>query len=179
MSRTTPSRGCTRRGLLGLACSFGFRAPASPGSPHVLVIVPERMEPYQQALEGMRQEAAGQPFVWSELKLSGNGDEVYGAVSRLHPALVVAVGSEALEAACARAPGVPVIAAVVLNAGSGAVRRKPLSVVSAELPLATTLEAARAYIPAGARVGVIRGASSAAVKVDAKVVVADCAGAED
>jgi putative ABC transport system substrate-binding protein len=132
------------------------------GQAEVFVVFSSDIVPYRQALDGFREALRVGPwnpaFVEHSLKEEG-AERVAREMARQRPALVFAIGPEAARFAGESIGDIPVVFAMVLNAGTFAGAN--VTGVSLEVPVRTKLERIRRLLPATRRIGVIhsRGAT--------------------
>lgn len=143
--------------IRGLIAALILGSAATPGAAAVVVVYESGVEAFRDALGGVR--AAIGPAAIQAVDLRTSDSE-----SRLTQALVgdvqvvVAMGSPALAAVKARAPGAPVIATMILHPRDTSGISAYLEV---ELPFKAILAEIRTVLPQYRRVGIIRSPAAA------------------
>jgi ABC-type uncharacterized transport system substrate-binding protein len=154
-------------------------APAA--EPKVAVVTVANMPAYQEALDGLASKM-GRPAV-VDLGALSDAAGVRARLAELGPQVVVAVGSQAVQAAAA-AP-FPVVATMVMEADRPAARANIVGTVALDVSLSTVLSQMARIVPGKIRIGFIRAAGAAGDREDLaasarrqgfEIVVQECTG---
>jgi len=187
----------SRRSLsMALAAALGYRrlsaalSGAAAGGPakRVVVVFPYALEPCAEAVEGFRQRLSSQAAALGLLDVNGPAfaAEVAQELAR-NPAVIVAVGSDAVRAVLTREAAVKTVSTMTLEADQAAAA--PLTgrvnaAVYLDIPVRTLVGELRRLFPDKARVGIIRnpargGPTAAQLRAQAgetaALEIADCA----
>jgi putative ABC transport system substrate-binding protein len=174
--------------MLALVLVLLTRSLAGPPRPGagVLVVTSPLARDYVEAVEGLREllTAAGVASAEVALGARESRSRLASALAG-KPDLVVAVGSQAVEAVAMLDAEVPVVATMVLAAANGAGKR-PAAAITLEVPPEAVLRRLKQLYPARRRIAVLRGpalsdAAVAAIRaqareLDFKVRFVDCPG---
>src|SRR5262249_51618262 len=148
--------------LLSLLASF---APA-PGSPSrsVTILKSRDLAPYNLAVQGARRAlSAWDPTIhFEELNLPTSGAEereLLDSIQKLHPDLILTVGTQATRAVTVRIKRVPCVFSLVLaDGGDGALIRRGapnMTGAAMDIPIIEQISRLREVIPTLRRVGVV------------------------
>jgi ABC-type uncharacterized transport system substrate-binding protein len=156
-----------RNMLMALPAALGCRGPlgdlwaaALGGAKRVAVVYPAALEPCVEAVEGLRLRLSGSELAVdlldvNEAALGG------GAAQEMprRPAVIVAVGSDAVRAVLARESQIRTVSTMTLEADRPAAAspaRRVTGAVYLDIPIHTLVAELRKLFPAKTRVGVIR-----------------------
>jgi hypothetical protein len=165
------------------------RVLAAGSAKRVAVVFPSALEPCAEAVEGLRARLSGSD--WSLDLMDVNGPGFEGDNDRelaRKPAIVVAVGSDAVRAVLARASPVKTVSTMTLEADGGPAAQagRMAAAVYLDIPLRALAAELRKIFPDKSRLGVIRNPGRAANSAahgpplePASTQIADCAKAED
>jgi hypothetical protein len=156
----------TRRSMLLLPAalaSFGvarnLRASAAGVARRIAVMFPSAVQPCTEALEGMRQRLSGSEVALDLLDVNQPAFVADAQQAMLRkPAVIVAVGSDALRAILAQESSVKTVSTMTLEADHD-IGSKPGRVTAAvylDIPLRTIAAELRRIFPEKTRIGVIR-----------------------
>ncbi|MEK7406909.1 MAG: hypothetical protein AAB225_17680, partial [Acidobacteriota bacterium] len=136
-----------------LSAAAGFSAGAD-GAGRILVITSFQVPAYAQALEGINRtfgEATGRITV---LDLDGQSSTIAQEIAQLQPRLVVALGSNAMEALASYRVTAPVVSSMVLSGSArGAADLKTVATISLDVPLESLLAELKRVFPGKTRLG--------------------------
>ncbi|MBI3696414.1 MAG: hypothetical protein HY238_16445 [Acidobacteria bacterium] len=159
---------CLRRLLLGFAASATLMLALRAGpSNQVLVIFTSAAEPYNEAVEGIRLglSNAGQSPSVVDLKAAQGSADLEEALRSGAPRLIIAVGTEAWNAANARRADTPMLATMILRsdsarvASAGPTAPRRVAAVSLDVPLSSIAAELASLFPGRTRLGLIRNPS--------------------
>ena len=191
----------SRRSLMiALAAAIGWRRlsgvlrAAEVGDPsrRVAVVFPSGLEPCAEAVDGLRQRLSSREAAVGLLDVS-SASFVADMAQELarKPAVIVAVGSDAVRAVLMREPGVNTISTMTLEADGAAgapLAGRVKAAVYLDIPVRALVGALRALFPDKTRLAVIRnpargGPTAAQIRGQAAetsaLEIADCAAPEE
>ncbi len=151
----------SRRIMIALPAALGgrglLRATAVAGARRVAVVFPAALEPCTEAVEGFRLRLAGGEVSLDLLDVGGPAfaAEVMQELAR-KPAVIVAVGSEAIRAVLSHEPPVKTVSTMTLEADHAAESGRVSAGVYLDIPIRTLVAELRGLFPGKPRVGVIR-----------------------
>ncbi len=174
---------------MGLVCAAaGFSAGADSAGT-ILVITSSQVPAYAQALEGINRTFGEAPGRITVLDLERHSGALAQEIAQLKPRLVIALGSDALEALASHRVTAPIVSSMVLSGHA----RSPadlniVATISLHVPTMGLLAELKRVFPGKTRLGVLRNPSSggtgaAALQLRAKehgfsIRIADCSGPE-
>ncbi|PLX83372.1 MAG: hypothetical protein C0617_12700 [Desulfuromonas sp.] len=149
-------------GLLASWLCLAWSAPvlaASPSPARVALLVSSERAPFREATEGVRELLQGKAggVDLSIHTLVGTEEEAMAVVAKVKkgkPDLILALGTAALNAACAQRGDVPIVAGMVLDRRD-IPRQRNVGGVVLDIPLQTQMEWMRRMFPKMLNVGVL------------------------
>jgi len=190
----------TRRSMLiALPAALGtqglwwtMRASVPAGAKRVAVVFPSALEPCTEALEGLRTGLSGNELVLDLLDVNGPGfvPDADREIGR-KPAVIVAVGSDALHAVLALESASKIVSTMTLEAdGAGPAGQagRVTAAVHLDIPIRTLIAELRTVFPERTRVGLIRNPGRASYTAPqshtpapdpGSLQIADCATADE
>jgi ABC-type uncharacterized transport system substrate-binding protein len=176
---------------LGIPGLWRMRASVPAGAKRVAVVFPSTLEPCTEALEGLRTGLSGNELVLDLLDVNGPafGADTDREMGR-KPAVIIAVGSDAVHAVLARESPCKIVSTMTLEAdgaGPAAQAGRVTAAVHLDIPIHALIAELRKVFPDRTRVGLIRNPGRVGYPApqshtpapDPGLQIADCATADE